>query len=83
MCSTHPVSVQNNVSFVVDLTKLKDRNDIRAFVVKIRDDDCLIVNEMTSDAAVVYVRRQYHVHTTDPDLHRMIAFMENKNVKGQ
>ncbi len=30
LCATHPVSVQHNVSFVVDLSKLKDRNDVRA-----------------------------------------------------
>ena len=96
LCSTHPVSVQNNVSFVVDLSKLKDPNDVRAddlgtwkctgsrqlqFTVRITKTDCLIVNDMLSaDAQVVHVRRQYHVHATDPDLHRMIAFMENNNI---
>ena len=30
LCSTHPDSVQNNVSFVVDLSKLKDPNDVYA-----------------------------------------------------
>ena len=29
LCSTHPVSVQNSVSFVVDLSKLKNPNDVR------------------------------------------------------
>lgn len=30
ICSSQPVSVENNVSFVVDMAKLKDPNDIRA-----------------------------------------------------
>ena len=30
LCSSRPVSVENNVSFVVDLSKLKDPNDVRA-----------------------------------------------------
>ena len=98
LCSTHPVSVQNNASFVVDLSKLKDPNDVRAddletwkctgsrllqFTVKITDTDCCIINDTSSGAEVVYVRRQYHVHATDPDLYRMIAFVENsKSNKG-
>ena len=98
LCSTHPVSVQNNVSFVVDLSKLKDPNDVRAddlgtwkctgsrllqFSVKMSDTDCRIVSDISS-ATVVHVRRQYHVHATDPDLHRMIAFVEkSKNGKGK
>lgn len=93
LCSAHPVSVQNNVSFVVDLSKLKDPNDVRAddlgtwkctgsrllrFTVKISNIDCHIVSEMSSNAMVVNVRRQYHVHATDSDLHRMISSLENK-----
>lgn len=99
LCSTHPVSVQNNVSFVVDLSKLNDPNDVRSddlgtwkctgsrllrFTVKIDDNECCIVSEMSANAMVVHVRRQYHVHATDPDLHRMIAFLENnKNNEGK
>ena len=99
LCSTHPVSVQNNVSFVVDLSKLKDPNDVRAddlgawkctgsrllqFTVRITNTDCHFVNDTSSNAEVVQVHRQYHVHATDPDLHRMIAFMENSDSnKGQ
>ena len=80
------------MSFVVEL---KDPNDVRAddlgtwkctgsrqlqFTVKMTNTDCLIVSDtLSADAQVVRVRRQYHVHATDPDLHRMIAFMENNN----
>ena len=98
LCTTHPISVQNNVSFVVDRSKLKDPNDVRAddlgawkcngsrllrYTVKITDTDCHIVNEMSPNAIVINIRRQYHVHATDPDLHRMIAFLEDKNNKGK
>ena len=96
LCTTHPVSVQNNVSFVVDLSKLKDPNDVCAddlgtwkctgsrllqFTVRITDTDYRLVNDISSkfNAEIVHVRRQYHVHATDPDLHRMIAFMENND----
>ena len=30
ICGTQPVSIESNVSFVVNLSKLKDANDIRA-----------------------------------------------------
>ena len=96
LCSTHPVSVRNNVSFVVDLSKLNDPNDVRAddlgtwrcngsrllqFTVKISETDCRIVNETLSSAKVVHVRHQHHVHATDPDMHRMIAFLESTEGK--
>ena len=83
LCSTHPVSVQNNVSFVVDLSKLKDPNDVHAddlgtwkctaSVYGQNNQHCCIGNDTSTDAEVVYVQHQYHVHATDPDLHRMIA----------
>ena len=93
--STNPVYVHHNVSFIVDLSKLKNPNDVRAddlgswkctgsristFHVDIRDGTCCIVsNESASlTARVVHIRRQYHVHGTDPDLHRLIAFVERK-----
>ena len=28
-CSSNPVSVENRVAFVIDLSKLKDPNDVR------------------------------------------------------
>ena len=93
--STSPVYVHHNVSFIVDLSKLKNPNDVRAddlgswkctgsristFHVDIRDGTCCIVsNESASlTARVVHIQRQYHVHGTDPDLHRLIAFVERK-----
>ena len=95
ICSTNPVYVHHNVSFIVDLSTLKNPNDVRAddlgswkctgsrtttFHVDIRDGACRIVSdESTSPTAqVVHVRRQYHVHGTDSDLHRLIAFVESK-----
>ena len=48
---------------------------------KISKTDCRIVNEMSSSAKVVHVRRQHHVHATDPDMHRMIAFLESTEGK--
>lgn len=51
---------------------------------KIDNCKCSIVNEMSQNPTVVHVRCQYHVHATDPDLHRMIAFMEcDKNDKSK
>ena len=85
ICSIHPVSVEHNVPFVVDLSRLKDPNNVRA------DDlgtwrctgSCILTVSVTCSCfpskggKVVNIRRQYHVHTTDGDLHRMIAFIEN------
>ena len=93
LSKTHPVSVEHNVSFVVDLTSLSDPNDVRAddlgswtctgsrrlsFMVKFGNAACHIVSGISgSGANLVQIRRQYHVHGTDSDLHRMIAFVEN------
>jgi len=92
ICSTHPVLVENNVSFVVDLSKLKNPSDIRAddlgtwkctgsrvltFAVKCCEKSCRIVDSSYRGAIVVRVRRQYHVHATDKAFHRMIACIEN------
>ena len=92
ICCTHPVSVENNVCFVVDLSTLKDRNDIRAddlgawkctgsrvltFSVKCSEKGCRVVNSNSKGSVVINVRRQYHVHATDRDFHQMIAFIES------
>ena len=96
LCKTNPISVENNVSFVVDVSKLSNRNDVRAddlgswkctgsrslqFLVKFDSESCTIVSNRSTSGdetvVVVYIRRQYHVHDTDNDLHRMIAFMES------
>lgn len=91
ICSTHPVLVEHNVSFIIDLSKLKDRNDVRAddlgtwkcsgsriftFFIECHRNGCS-VSQSNSRGAVVGIRRQYHVHATDSDLHRMIAFIES------
>ena len=91
LCSVHPVLVENNISFVIDLTKLKDPNDVRfdelgtwkctgsrclEVAVKLGDTDCQVVDKSSPNAMIVNVRRQHHVHGTDPDMHRMIAFLE-------
>lgn len=53
------------------------------FTVKITSTDCCTVNATSSGAEAVNVGCQYHVHVTDPDLHRVIAFIENsKSCKG-
>lgn len=92
ICSSQPVSVENNVSFVVDLSKLKDPNDVRAddlgawkctgsrtlqFFVKCSNSTCHVVTKLSPGATNISIRRQYYVHATDRDLHRMIAFVEN------
>ena len=96
LCKTNPISVENNVSFVIDRTSLSNPNDVRAddlgawkctgsrslrFLVKLDGKSCTIVNSRSTSknvvVIVVYIRRQYHVHGTDCDLHRMIAFMES------
>lgn len=89
LCTTHPVSVEHNVSFVIDLNSLSNPNDVRAddlgswkctgsrcltFMVEIGPTDCRIVSV---GGKQVQIRRQYHVHGTDSDFHRMIAFVEN------
>lgn len=93
LCKTNPISVQNNVSFVVDLARLSNPNDVRAddlgvwkctgsrslrFLVKLDDKSCTVVSKHSpTDETVVHIRRQYHVHGTDSDFHRMIAFVES------
>ena len=53
-------------------------------MVKIGNNDCRIVNKVSRNAVSVNVRRQYHVHATDPDLHRMIAFLDRQeDVEGR
>ena len=93
ICSSHPVSVENNVSFVIDVSELKNPNDVRAddlgswkctgsrvlrFSVKITSRSCSLVTCSSPGAIEIGVRRQYFVHATDNDLHRMIAFLENE-----
>ena len=88
LCSDHPVLIENNTAFIVDLSKLKSKNDIHAddlgtwictgsrllkMQVEIEDGICHIVQ----DGITVNIRRQYHVHGTDRDLHRMIAFLDS------
>ena len=83
LCSDHPVLVQNNVCFVVDLSKLKSRDDICAddlgtwkctgsrvhkFPAKMSDGQCQIV-DCDSAMHIVHIRRQHHVHATDSDLY--------------
>jgi len=92
ICSTHPVLVENNVSFVVDLMKLKNPNDIRAnnlgtwkctgsrlltFAVKCSDKGCRVVNESYCGATIVKMRRQHHVHATGRAFHRMMVCIES------
>ena len=93
LSKTHPVSVEHNVSFVIDLTSLSSPNDVRAddlgswkctgsrrltFMVKFGPTTCHVVSSVSgSGGTQVQIRRQYHVHGTDSDLHRMIAFVEN------
>ena len=96
LSTTHPVSVEHNVSFVIDLNSLSNPNDVRAddlgswkctgsrrltFMLKFGPATCHIVGSTStsgtgSGGSQVQIRRQYHVHGTDSDLHRMIAFVE-------
>ena len=93
LSTTHPVSVEHNVSFVIDISCLSNPNDVRAddlgswkctgsrcitFMVKFGPTTCHIVSSASgSDGQKAQIRRQYHVHGTDSDLHRMIAFVED------
>lgn len=75
------------MSFVVDLSKLNNPNDVHADDLAVADLGfcdlhCRIVKEKARNAIVVNVRHQYHVHATDPDLHRMIAFLEKEKNSG-
>ena len=88
LCTDHPTLVQNNVAFVIDLSKLKCKDDVRAddlgawkctgsrilkFNIEIKEGVCHIVSESSN---LVKIRRQYHVHGTDRDFHRMIACVD-------
>lgn len=93
LSTTHPTSVEHNVSFVIDVGSLSNPNDVRAddlgswkctgsrrltFMVKFSPSACHIVSSVSeSSGKQVQIRRQYHVHGTDSDLHRMIAFVED------
>jgi len=92
ICSTHLVLVENNVSFVVDTSKLKNPNDIRAddlgtwkctgsrvltFAIKCSKKGCHVIDSSCLGAIVVRVRRQHYVHATDKAFHRMIACIES------
>ena len=80
------------MSFVVDLSKLKDANDVRAddlgawkctgsralqCIVRCSNSTCRVVTKLCPGDTKISIWRQYFVHATDHDLHRMIAFMEN------
>jgi len=92
LCSSQPVCVENNVSFVVDLSKLKDPNDVRAddlgawkctgsctlqFFVKCSNSACHVITKLSPGATNVSIQHQHFVHATDCDLHQMIAYVEN------
>ena len=84
-CCVAPILFHNvSLNFVVDLSKLKDPNDVRVDDLE-TTGSCLIqftvrmtnslVNDTSSNAEVVHACRQYHVHATDPDLHRIAAIV--------
>ena len=90
LSTTHSVSVEHNV---IDIGSLSNPNDMHAddlgswkftgsrrlsFMVKFGSTTCHIVSSVSgSDGQKAHIRRQYHVHGTDSDLHRMIAFVED------
>ena len=89
LCSDHPVSIENNVAFVVDMTKLKCKDDMRAddlgtwvctgsrlLKIEVEEEEG-IYHIVQGAGTTVNIRRQYHVHGTDKDLHRMIAFLDS------
>ena len=91
LCTDHPTLVQNNTAFVIDLSHLKSKDDVRAddmgawkctgsrilkFNIAVDETECHILSNESEQCSVVKIRRQYHVHGTDPDLHRMIAFVD-------
>ncbi len=86
-----PVLVQNKTAFVIDMSHLKSKDDVRAddmgawkctgsrilkFNNKVDENECHILSDESIQCSFVKIRRQYHVHGTDPDLHRMIAFVD-------
>ena len=40
------------------------------------ETECHILSNESEQCSVVNIRHQYHVHGTDPDLHRMIGFID-------
>lgn len=97
ICSTHPVSVENNVAFVIDMSKLKNPCDVQSddlgawickgsrvltFAVNVTHTSCTLVSLLSDGAIEIKVRRQYFVNGSDSDLHRMIAFLEDTTSKG-
>ena len=97
ICSTHPVSVENNVAFIIDMSKLKNPSDVRSddlgewickgsrilkFTIKLTSNSCTLVSFLSTDALEISVRRQYFVNGSDSDLHRMIEFLEDTPSKG-
>jgi hypothetical protein len=92
LCTNHPTLVENNVAFVVDISKLKSKDDIRAddlgawkctgswiltALVEINESTCNIVSKQSENSQSVKSRCQHHVHGTDRDLHRMIAYVDS------
>ena len=82
LCSDHPTLVKNNTAFVINL---KSKDDVRAddmgtwkctgsrilpFYIDVDENECHIVSKNSAQCSFVKIRHQYHVHGTDPDLHR-------------
>ena len=95
ICSIHPVSVENNIAFVID--KLKNPSDVQSddlgawickgsqvltFTVRVTCTSCTLVSLLSDGAIEIKVRRQYFVNRSDSDLHCMIAFLEDTTSKG-
>jgi len=98
ICTFNPVSVENSVAFVVDVSKLRDPNDVRAddlgawrcsgsrvlnFFVKVSTNSCCLVASSSPGAVEIGIKRQYFIHMSDPDFHRMIAFLESLQSQGE
>ena len=49
---------------------------ILKFNIAVDETECHILSNESEQCSVVKIRRQYHVHGTDSDLHRMIAFVD-------
>jgi hypothetical protein len=94
LSTDHPVHVEHNVAFVIDLSKLKNKDDVGAddmgtwkctgsrllkFSVKVDKKVYQIMNAGAPNSTMVYIRRLYHVHGTDNDFHRMTAYVDSKN----
>jgi len=80
ICSSNPVSVENSVAFVIDVSKIDDArpNDLGAwrcsgsqiltFFVKITNTYCCLVAPSFPGAVEIGVRRQYLVHLSAASL---------------